>query len=430
MNTKKLYYLLAIQTCGNLSKAANILGISQPALSKFISDTQNTYGIVLFQRDKRKLVPTKAGSVILSYAQKIIDEQDRMMQAIRSVSGGLKFTIRLATAPNRGALVYSKVYSAFSKNYPEIALQLTEIYASEQAEAVRKGQIDIAIGAGSSNETVEDIVFAKEDLLVSLPSSHPLASRKSICISDLKDSTFVLQGERHSIRLIADKLFKQAGYEPLVVFESSDVLLLDSMMHQAVGVGFVSRAHVFPCKEVTYIPLDPPVFQSQHIRYPKGHVLTDAEKYLIWLLVSERLSDSRYTPVDSKELADIKAAVEMNDYFITSRYQRKDTMPANKCRKNITGERIRNIGFDTNVLRYILGIIEEHSLSGAAEKFYLPQPALSRHLKNVESTIGTPLFLRDHNRLIPTNAGKVFANNVRNLLQMEKNMNDEIKKIR
>ena len=55
-----------------------------------------------------------------------------------------------------------------------------------------------------------------------------------------------LQGRRHSIRLLAEQLFQQARFEPVIAFESNDVLLLDSMMHQAVGVGLVSKAHVTP----------------------------------------------------------------------------------------------------------------------------------------------------------------------------------------
>ncbi len=53
----------------------------------------------------------------------------------------------------------------------------------------------------------------------------------------------------------------------MVAFESNDVLLADSMMHQAIGVGFVSKAHVFPCEELVYRPLDPPVRQTLHLRY-------------------------------------------------------------------------------------------------------------------------------------------------------------------
>lgn len=75
--------------------------------------------------------------------------------------------------------------------------------------------------------------------------------------------------------------------------------------------------------------------------------------------------------------------------------------------------------FDTKVLRYLVAIVDEKSLSRAAEKVYLSQPALSRHLRAMEDALGTPLFIRSHNSLELTNAGKVFINGARSILHIE-----------
>ena len=420
MKTKKLYYLITIEKQGSLSGAAARLSISQPALSKFLSESEQRLGAPLFSRNGRHLTPTAQGRRVLDSARQILDIQDRMMSNIRMVSGLQRTTIRLATAPNRGAMLYSRIYNRFSRHFPSVKLGLTELYASTQAEAVRRGQVDIAIGAGDSSDEVEDYVFAREEILVSLPSAHPLASAEKIRISDLKDSAFLLQSPSHSIRRIADRLFAEAGISPLIVFESGDVLLLDSLMQQGVGVGLVSQAHVFPSQDVAYRPLDPPVYQFLHIRFPKGHALTPAECFLIRLLMEERLSDPRYTAVHSEKLDAFTA-------FLQSA-PRQDSLPQpGGCGRTTPAARPQDISFDTDVMRYILGIAEEGSLTKAADRFYLSQPALSRYLHSVESLIGTPLFSRSHNRLVPTNAGIVFANNARNILQIEKEMMENVR---
>ena len=89
--------------------------------------------------------------------------------------------------------------------------------------------MDLALGAGATSSEVTDIPIAHEELLVSLPASHPLAKQETIHLADLRDTPFVLQGPRHSIRLIAEQLFQQAGFQPVVAFESNDVILLDSI---------------------------------------------------------------------------------------------------------------------------------------------------------------------------------------------------------
>ena len=276
-----------------------------------------------------------------------------------------------------------------------------------------RGSIDLALGAGATSTEVTDIPIAHEELLVSLPVSHPLAGQERISLKDLRDTPFVLQGRQHSIRLLADQLFLEAGFEPVVAFESSDVILLDSMMHQAVGAGLVSKAHVFPCPELSYRPLEPPVYQTLHLRYPLGHTLTEPERYLAGLLASERLADPRYQATDDP----LVQSLLQNAASPTA----EDTGPAQEKAASGT-QAMQEVNLDSKVMEYLISIVEEQSLSKAADKHFLTQSALSRHLHSVEEMVGTPLFSREHNRLRPTSAGAVFVNNARNILRIEKEM--------
>lgn len=421
MNTRQLRYLVTIAEFGNLSRAAHALGISQPALSKALSEWETLYGFSCFLRYRRQLTPTAVGRYLVSCAQRLLDEQNRMLLTMRSITGRDRQSIRLCTAPNRAAIIYSQVYNRFLRRYPDVSLKLTELYANEQPSAVARGRVDLALGAGPVTELTEDVPFARETLLVALPTSHPLASRERVRLEELRDTPFVLQGRRHSIRTIADQLFEKESYDPVISFETDDVLLLDAMMHQGVGAGFVSNVHVRPCEELVYLPLDPPVYQFTHIRYPKGHILTEEEQYLVGLLIRHRLDDSRYEPIHSPEADALFAAAEPSDL----------PLPSNVPRAAAEGKQeAQEVNFDTSVLEYLIAIVEEQGLSKAADRFYLAQPALSRHLRNVEQMIGMSLFSREHNRLIPTNAGKIFVNGARNILLIQREMNEYVKAYR
>lgn len=402
MNTRQYYYLTTIAGFGNLSHAAQALRVSPSALSKFLSECERNFGSPLFLRYGRRLYPTAVGRDVIDAAQRILDEQSRMLLTMKEVTGRSR-QIRLATAPNRGTIIYSKIYRPFSRRYPDVALSLTELYAAEQPRAIARGQIDLALGAGPSSPGTADVPVAYEELLVSLPAAHPLAKQDAIRLQDLRDTPFVLQGPRHSIRILADSLFQAAGFQPVVAFESDDVLLVDSMLHQGVGVGLVSRVHVFPCDELVYRPLDPPVQQTLHLRYPLGHTLTQAERYLAALLVEERLADPRYQAADTpfvRQLREEAAAPE------TAAGQPEGKAGAAGPTRGAAQE----LSLDSKVMEYLTAIVEEKSLSGAAERFFLAQSALSRYLRGVEETVGMPLFSREHNRLRPTAAGAVFVN--------------------
>lgn len=235
-----------------------------------------------------------------------------------------------------------------------------------------------------------DLSFAHEELLVPLPVSHPTALRERIRLADLKNTPFVLQGPRHSIRILAEELFQEAGFSPVVTFESNDVILVDSMMHQAAGAGLVSQAHVFPCDELVYRPLDPPVHQTLHIRYPLGHTLAEPERYLAGLLIRERLSDPRYQANPLKEARELvqfaDADMGKREYPSFAVPQQKDTL---LCAARHTPPQIN---LSTPLLKYIIAIVDEKSLTKAADKFFLSQPALSRYLHNVEDMTAASTF--------------------------------------
>lgn len=107
LTTKQLYYLVTIADMASLSNAAQVLEISQPALSKFLTEYENSLGFLLFLRYRRQLTPTAVGRYVIECAQKILDEQTRMLQSLRVLTDSSHSLIRLATAPNRGAIIYS-----------------------------------------------------------------------------------------------------------------------------------------------------------------------------------------------------------------------------------------------------------------------------------------------------------------------------------
>lgn len=81
---------------------------------------------------------------------------------------------------------------------------------------------------------------------------------------------------------------------------------------------------------------------------------------------------------------------------------------------------------NTKILEYILAIEEEGSVSKAADKFLLTQPVISRHLKKIEDSLGTQLFTRGKNGMVPTAAGVIFLNNAQAILHAEQQLNQKL----
>ena len=139
-------------------------------------------------------MPTSVGRYVIEYAHKIVNEQTRLSQSLRMITNMDHSCIRLATGPNRGSMIYSRIYQSFINRYPNISLSLTELYSNEQTNAVLHGQVDLAIGSGKASDKVTDIPIAYEELLVALPAAHPLATSSKIRLADLKDTPICTTG--------------------------------------------------------------------------------------------------------------------------------------------------------------------------------------------------------------------------------------------
>lgn len=85
---------------------------------------------------------------------------------------------------------------------------------------------------------------------------------------------------------------------------------------------------------------------------------------------------------------------------------------------------------DTKVLEYLIAVVDEKNISRAADRFYLTQPVLSRHIKNVEQDIGTKLFYRDRGEMLLTDAGKIYINQARAILYTEQRLNQALEDLR
>ena len=89
MTTRQFYYLTVIADLGNLSAAAQKLQISQPALSKFLTEYEASLGFQIFLRYHRHLAPTSVGRCVIEYAHKIVSEQNRLSQSLERSSTGI-----------------------------------------------------------------------------------------------------------------------------------------------------------------------------------------------------------------------------------------------------------------------------------------------------------------------------------------------------
>ena len=145
MLLKELRYVLAIHTYGTMAKASQHLYISQPALSKYIQNLEDTLNVELFHRNNGRLTLTFAGEQYVSAATRMLEIFENLENELTDVQNAAKGRIRLGISTYRGPYLLPKVIAKFHREYPSIDLNVTEESAENLEQMLSRGELDIAI---------------------------------------------------------------------------------------------------------------------------------------------------------------------------------------------------------------------------------------------------------------------------------------------
>lgn len=304
MNTRQLSYIIAIEEHGNLSAASRALGVSQPALSKYLLELEEELGTELFLRHKKKLYPTAAGRIYLEAARKIIAVKSTTYQMIASLSGACQKTITVGVTPLRGAISIAKIFPEFRQRYPNVQIEFKEQYAEGLQKSVIDHSVDLALSTCIELEDPDilHIVAFQEDLILFVPSFHPLAPLAnrdlkhltSIDIRRFLDTPFLTGGKHSTIRKLSDLVFQQNQMQPTIVYEADNNLILKNMVKNGAGVCLLPRSHAEPSENVVYFSLKPNYYTNLTVMVAKDHTLSTEERCLIALNFGSQFGNPNY----------------------------------------------------------------------------------------------------------------------------------------
>ena len=215
---KDMQYVLTIANYGNLTKAANALFLSQPALSIHLKQLETSLGIQLFERKGRRMILTYAGEEFVKSARditmKCFELEDRMIDIGKNVA----VKLRVGYMVRQVESLFPSVMTAFNRLYPQSVVYAIDGHLSDHEEQLLAGDLDMFFGYNSVSNTRLSYETIYEDCLVAiLPKSHPavsFAESKESCVypwldlAHVRKERFILQHSNQSIRqLEEDALF-------------------------------------------------------------------------------------------------------------------------------------------------------------------------------------------------------------------------------
>lgn len=263
MNFRQLEIYRAVMVSGSASRAAELLQITQPAVSRGVGELEKALGFALFDRVKGRLVPTPEGQLFLRDVNASFMGLDRLRASAARIRDFGSGSIRIASLAALGSTLVPRAIRAFNKQNPEIAITLQVVSSAIVRDLVANQQFDLGLAADEVELSgVEHRVFGSFRALCALPSGHALANRKVIRAEDLHGQPFIaLAPEDHARRRIFEAL-NAAGSHPRIVVETPSSATVCALALEGVGIGIVNPAAAdgFAARGLLFRPFEPEVY--------------------------------------------------------------------------------------------------------------------------------------------------------------------------
>ncbi|MCM3789167.1 LysR family transcriptional regulator [Domibacillus indicus] len=243
MDIKHLQYFIEVSNFNSFSKAADHLFITQPTISKMIKNLEVELGVELFDRSRKKLVLTDAGKILLEQA-KLVNKAFRNLETELDNLLELKTGhIRIGLPPIFDAHFFLKVVGLFHEKYPGITFQLKEEGSKSIEDAVEQNELDVGvIVLPTQDELFHHFAFMEEDLMLILPTSHPLAGRAEIDLASLSSESFILFNKDFALNDRIISFCNDAGFQPRVISESSQWSFIEEMVASKLGISLLPES--------------------------------------------------------------------------------------------------------------------------------------------------------------------------------------------
>ncbi len=241
MNFQQLKYFRTVYESRNITRAAERLHISQPAISTAIKELEEELGAPLFIRQNRGLVATEEGVVFYPLACRMLAQSENARRVIREVAER-KSQVRIGMAPMAGSFLFPKIYKKLSAAYPEVTLEILEDGSYELVKRLEEDQVDMILVP----EGVECPGMAKREIyrtrmVFAIRRDHPLAQLDQIGISQLAQVPLAMYRKGFVQSQNIGRVFEQQGVSMKVMAQASYFATIKTLVDCGAAGGFLMK---------------------------------------------------------------------------------------------------------------------------------------------------------------------------------------------
>ena len=273
----------------SFTKAAQINGVTQSAVSQQISALERTFKSLLIERSKKKFRLTREGQTLYDYSKQIIQSYESLHSKLQELKDIISGTIRVATIYSIGLHDLPPYIKRFMKSYPTVNVHVEYRRANQVYEDVLSNVVDIGLVAYPTKEPKLEIVpLRKEPLTLICHPSHAFAKQKDVKLKSLAGQKIIGFEPDIPTRKALDKILKEYGVEVKHVMEFDNVETVKRAVEIDAGISIVPIGTVqqeISKQTLVAVPIeDGDFFRPLAAIYKKNKVLSPAMKQFLTIL--------------------------------------------------------------------------------------------------------------------------------------------------
>jgi DNA-binding transcriptional LysR family regulator len=270
----QVFYTVAKQL--SFTKAAELLYMTQPAVTFQVKQLEEHFNTRLFERSHSKITLTPAGEVALEYAEKILNLSNEMETRLGELTGQVSGTLMVGASTTIAEYMLPRLLGDFKAQYPHVHARLTVANSETIESKVADHTLDVGlIEAPSHHPQLTPQVCGEDELVAICAPNHPLASFKSVSPAQLAEMPYVSREDGSGTREVVDEYLRGNGIQPddlHIAMELGSREAIKGAVEAGLGIAILSRATIakeLKLGDLVAVPLEPRLHRPLSMVYAK-----------------------------------------------------------------------------------------------------------------------------------------------------------------
>lgn len=266
MSDRRLQVFHAVARLLSFTKAAEVLHMTQPAVTFQIRQLEDQFDTRLFDRAHNRVSLTEAGHATFEYAEKIFEKYSEMENAVREITGNISGSLTLGASTTISEYMLPALLGDFNKENPEVLLRLRVSNTEGVVSMIENNVIDLGIVEGPvTNKNLLVEICQKDDLVVVVPTNHELTKLKKVSVEELLKYPFICREEGSGTRNVIAGYLQSEGVSKHALracLELGSPEAVKGAIEAGMGISVLSSVSIAKELELGIlksIPLDPPL---------------------------------------------------------------------------------------------------------------------------------------------------------------------------